>query len=139
MKFLIMGIIKIGGEGMKGRLYKMDKRKYQTKTLIAEYHDLCRHDDFRFSETAYKLNDGTIIIEYDGKEYSLYGVRIGFAKCIPRKGIFSIDESDFNMWKNIRRDENNGYFIDWEEEIEDLMNDEHENVLKCVGENELPF
>lgn len=23
------------------RLYKMDKRKYQTKTLIAEYQDYC--------------------------------------------------------------------------------------------------
>ncbi len=37
---------------MKGRLYKMDKRKYQTKTLIAQYEYLTKLEDFRFSEAA---------------------------------------------------------------------------------------
>ena len=45
---------------MKGRLYKMEKRKYQTKTLIAEYKYLTELKDFRFSETAYRLKDGSI-------------------------------------------------------------------------------
>jgi hypothetical protein len=124
---------------MKGRLYKMDKRKYQTKTLIAEFQDLFEHEEFRFTEMAYRLKDGSIIIEYDGKGHSLYGIRIGFCKCIPRKGVYSIDNSDYEMWKRIRRKEIPGFFVDWEEEIEDQLNEDHENVLKCVGADELPF
>ena len=124
---------------MKGRLYKMEKTKYQTKTLIAEFQDLCNHEEFRFTETAYRLKDGSIIMEYDGNRLSLYGVRIGFNKYIPRKGVYSIDKSDYEMWKNIRRKGTPGCFVDWEEEIEDLINDEYENVLKCVGTEELPF
>lgn len=33
----------------------------------------------------------------------------------------------------------NSSFIDWEYEIEELMNEEHENALRCVGEDELPY
>ena len=51
---------------------------------------------------AYRLKDGSIIIEYDGKGHSLYGIRIGFCKCISRKGVYSIDNSDYEMWKRIR-------------------------------------
>ena len=124
---------------MKGRLYKMEKRKYQTKTLIAEYHYLTELEDFRFSETAYRLKDGSIIMEYDGACHSLYGLKLSFNKNIARKGIFSINKDDFETWKSIRSQREDSSFIDWEKEYEDLMNDEHENVLKCVGENELPY
>lgn len=117
----------------------MEKRKFQTKTLIAEYQYLSELEDFRFSETAYRLKDGSIIMEYDGACHSLYGLKLSFNKNIARKGIFSINKDDFETWKSIRSKREDSSFIDWEEEIEDLMNDEHENVLKCVGENELPF
>ena len=38
-----------------------------------------------------------------------------------------------------KRKEIPGFFVDWEEEIEDQLNEDHENVLKCVGADELPF
>ena len=117
----------------------MDKRKYQTKTLIAEYQDYCRCEEFRYKEMAYRLKDGSIIIEYDGKPLSLYGLRIGFRKCIPRKGVFSISESEYSLWKAVRKKDKEGCFLDWEIDIEELMNGDYESSLKCVGENELPF
>lgn len=128
----------------------MDKRKYLAKTLIAEYHNNTNAEQFRFTETAYRLKDGSIVIEYDGQGCSIYGIKIGFDKYIARKGIYSIDESDFSMWKRIRASEENGTFIDWDlekqmqfDEIENAMfsqfNYEHENVLKLVGTDDLPF
>ena len=124
---------------MKGRLYKMDKRKYQTKTLIAEYHYLTELEDFRFSEIAYKLKDGSIVIEYDGACNSLYGLKLDFDKSIGRKGIYSIAKDRYDMWKSICCKRNDSFFIDWEKEMNEQFEDEHENVLKCVGENELPY
>ncbi len=35
----------------------MDKKKYESKTLIAEYKNLSSLEDFRFSETAYRLKN----------------------------------------------------------------------------------
>jgi len=121
----------------------MDKRKYQTKTLIAEYEYQSKIEGSRFSETAYRLKDGSVIIEFDGGGLSIYGLTIAFAKYIRRKGVYSINHEDFEMWKSIRRkrdvDDSDSSFIDWEMEIEELMNEDHENVLKCVGVDELPY
>ena len=127
------------GEGMKGRLYKMDKRKYQTKILIAQYEYLTELEDFRFSEVAYRLKDGSIVIEYDGACNSLYGVKLDFDNSIGRKGIYSIAKDRYDMWKSICCKRNNSSFIDWEKEYEDQLEEDHENVLKCIGENELPY
>lgn len=119
----------------------MDKRKYQSKTLIAEYYDLGRLEDFRFKEKIYRIKDGSLIMEFDGKMNSLYGVRIGFCKCIARKGICSIKESEYKTWKEMRQNESNGYLIDWENEMFAIMDKDFddEELLKCVGENDLPF
>lgn len=128
----------------------MDKRKYETKTLIAEYKYLSELEDFRFSETAYKLKDGSIIIEYDGASLSLYGLKLSFKKNIGRKGIYSIDDKDYKFWKAVRSDIDNSHFVDWEAELyEQLKNSqeeyykqidaEHQNVLKRVSGDELPF
>jgi hypothetical protein len=117
----------------------MDKRKYQAKTLIAEYEYLTKLEDFRFSETAYRLKDRSIIIEYDGAGHSLYGLKLSFSKNVRRKGMYSINNDEFETWKAIRSQREDSSFIDWENEYEDLMNEEHENVLKCIGENELPY
>jgi len=124
---------------MKGRLYKLDKRKYQTKTLIAQYEYLIELEDFRFSEAAYRLKDGSIIMEYYGACHSLYGSKLSFNKNIARKGICSISKYDFEMWKSIRSQIENSSFVDWETQYEDQLEEDHENVLKCVGENELPY
>jgi len=124
---------------MKGRLEEMDKRKFQTKTLIAEYEYLTELEDFRFSEIAYRLKDGSIIMEYDGAGHSLYGLKLSFSKNVGRKGMYSINNDEFETWKAIRSQREDSSFIDWENEYEDLMNEEHENVLRCIGENELPF
>ena len=126
---------------MKGRLYKMDKRKYQTKTLIAEYQYLIELEDFRFSETAYRLKDGSIVIEYDGACNSLYGLMLSFSKSIGRKGIYSINNYDYDMWKAVRAGRDKSFFVDWEKQQEEqyMADYEHENVLKCVGIDELPF
>lgn len=39
----------------------MDKRKYETKTLIEEYRNLSKLEEWRFSENAYELKDGSKI------------------------------------------------------------------------------
>jgi len=121
----------------------MDKRKYQTKTLIAEYEYQSKLEDCRFSEIAYRFKDGSIIIEFDGGGLSIYGLTIAFAKHIRRKGVYSINDEDFKRWKSIRHqrevDDSDSSFIDWEKEFEDLINEDHENVLKCVGTDELPY
>ena len=124
---------------MKGRLHKMDKRKYQTKTLIAQYEYLTELEEFRYSETAYRLKDGSIIIEYDGKALSLYGLKLSFRKNVGRKGIYSISNCEYESWKAVAKMRDNSSFIDWEKEMNEQFEDEHENVLKCVGENELPY
>lgn len=128
----------------------MDKRKYETKTLIAEYKYLSELEEFRFSETAYRLKDGSIIIEFDGARSSLYGLKLSFQKNIGRKGIYSIDDKDYEFWKRVRSNVENGHFIDWEaeknEQFEDWkeqyykqINAEHESVLEKVSGDELPF
>ncbi|MDR3598077.1 hypothetical protein [Clostridium sp.] len=127
----------------------MDKRKYESKTLIAEYQYSRESEDFKLIEMAYRLKDGKIIMEYDGGRLSVYGLTIAFNKHIPRKGICSVNEDDFEIWKRIRS-KDNGVFTDWEKEKQeqfeewqnglfDIYNDEHENVLKLVNSNELPF
>ncbi|AWK52778.1 hypothetical protein DIC82_18040 [Clostridium beijerinckii] len=117
----------------------MNKGKYQSKTLIAEYQYLTELEDFRFSETAYRLKDGSIVIEYNGEPHSLYGLRLSFTKNVGRKGIFSISNYDYKSWKAVAKMRSDSSFVDWEEEMNEQFQDEHENVLKCVGENELPF
>ena len=117
----------------------MDKRKCQTKTLIAEYQYLINLEDFRFSEWAYRLKDGSIIIEYDGACNSIYGLMLSFDKDIARKGIYTIAPDRYEMWKSIRSKRENSFFVDWEKQLEKQYIADHETVLKCVGENELPY
>lgn len=128
----------------------MDKRKYETKTLIAEYRYLSELEEFRFSETAYRLKDGSIIIEYDGARLSLYGLKLSFQKSIARKGIYSVYDKDYEFWKSVRSKRDDSYFMDWEAEMDEQFKKsqeeyykqiaaEHENLLKCVGSDELPF
>lgn len=123
---------------MKGRLYKMDKRKYQAKRLICEFQDL-GYEDCRFSEKAYLLKDGSIIIEYDGNPYSIYGVKLDAFTNIARKGVYSISNSDFELWKSIRKQNEYGCFIDWQEQYNEQLIQDYESTLKCIGENDLPF
>ena len=117
----------------------MEKRKFQTKTLIAEYQYLTELEDFKFSEFAYRLKDGSIVIEYDGASNSLYGLKLSFDKSIGRKGIYGIQEDRYNIWKGVCNQRSNSFFIDWEKQKEEQYILDHESVLKCVGENELPF
>lgn len=129
----------------------MDKRKYESKTLIAEYRYLSESEDFRFSETAYRLKDGSIIIEFDGACLSLYWLKLSFKKNIGRKGVYSIDDKEYKFWKAVRSDIKNGYFVDWEKErtnqYEEVWQEQykkqisidHENILEKVSGDELPF
>jgi len=118
----------------------MDKRKYQSKTLIAQYDYSGDIDaESRFFELAYQLEDGSKVIEYSGARFSVYGIKISFGKNIGRKGIYSISDKDFRMWKLIRSENKRGYFIDWQELQEKQFISDYESVQKCVGENELPF
>lgn len=131
--------------------FKMDKRKYESKTLIAEYRYLSENENFRFSETAYRLKDDSIIIEFDGACLSLYGLKLSFKKNIGRKGIYSIDDKEYKFWKAVRSDIENGHFVDWEEECNNQYEEiwqeqynkqisiEHENILEKVSGDELPF
>ncbi|GEQ22640.1 MULTISPECIES: hypothetical protein [Clostridium] len=117
----------------------MDKRKYLTKTLIAEYQSLSNLEDCNFSEVAYRLKTGEKLIEFNGARLSIYGLTIAFNKHIGRKGIYSITDKEYKTWKSIRSREKEGYFIDWEEIREEQLLKDHESVLKCVGSDELPF
>jgi hypothetical protein len=117
----------------------MDKRKYQTKILIAEYQYLDKLEDFRFSEYAYRLKDGSIVIEYDGANNSLYGLKLSFSKSIGRKGIYSINNYDYEIWKAVRSERENSFFVDWEKQQEEQYMEEYENSFKCVGTDELPY
>ena len=129
----------------------MDKRKYESKTLIAEYRYLSENENFRFSETAYRLKDDSIIIEFDGACLSLYGLKLSFKKNIGRKGLYSINDKEYKFWKAVRSDIENGHFVDWEEECNNQYEEiwqeqynkqisiEHENILEKVSGDELPF
>lgn len=129
----------------------MDKRKYETKTLIAEYHNLSKLEDCRFSENAYELKDGSKIIEYDGNGLSIYGTYIAFGKNIGRKGVYSIKDEDYKIWKEIRKEDKDGAFADWKQEISEQLEEvwqeeynrkislEHLNILENIKCDELPF
>ncbi|MDG5854400.1 hypothetical protein [Clostridium beijerinckii] len=128
----------------------MEKRKYESKTLIAEYSYLSENEEFRFSETAYRLKDGSIIIEYDGAPLSLYGLKLTFNKNIGRKGIFSVTNDDYEFWKSFRGRIEGSSFVDYEaernEDIEKVreeyykqVNAEHENILESLSCEELPY
>jgi hypothetical protein len=118
----------------------MDKRKYLSKTLIAQYEFFGSFDEEdRFIELAYKLKDNSLIIEYSGTRFSIYGIKINFSKDIPRKGIYKISQNEFERWKYIRSREKRGSFTNWEQEQEEQFELDHENQLKCVGLEELPF
>ena len=128
----------------------MEKRKYESKTLIAEYRYLSENKEFRFSETAYRLKNGSIIIEYNGEPLSLYGLKLTYKKNIGRKGIFSVDSDDYEFWKSFRKRIDGSSFVDYEsernEDIEKVretyykqVNAEHENILESLSCEELPY
>lgn len=123
----------------------MDKRKYQSKKLIAEFEhyrkDECFEDDTdsKFTEVAYRLKDGSIIIEYQGARFSHYGIATTFNRFIGRKGIFQISKQDYRIWRIVRKNDLHGEFIDWEGQIEEIMNMDSESLLKCAGNDKMPF
>lgn len=117
----------------------MDKRKYQSKTLIAEYNRNDTIEDCMFKEYAYRLKDGSKIIEFDGAGWSIYGVKIGFNHNIPRKGVYSINNKEYKDWKDRRINEIDGIFIDWEEQYLEQLEMDQEALQKCVGKNDLQF
>lgn len=128
----------------------MEKRKYESKILIAEYRYLSEHEKFRFSETAYRLKDGSVIIENDGAPLSLYGLKLSYNKNIGRKGIFSVTNDDYEFWKSFRGRIEGNSFVDYEaernealekarEEYNKQINAEHENILERLSCEELPY
>ncbi|CUU50908.1 MULTISPECIES: hypothetical protein [Clostridium] len=128
----------------------MEKRKYESKTLIAEYRYLSENKEFRFSETAYRLKNGSIIIEYEGAPLSLYGLKLTYKKNIGRKGIFSVTSDDYEFWKSFRGKIEGNSFVDYEaernEDIEKVretyykqVNAEHENILEGLSFEDLPY
>ncbi|AGF57413.1 hypothetical protein B0P06_004290 [Clostridium saccharoperbutylacetonicum] len=130
----------------------MDKKKYESKTLIAEYKFLSKFEEFRFLETAYRLKDGAIIIEFDGASFSLYGLKLSYKKNIGRKGVYVINDEEYSFWKSLRgRDDNESYFVDWEKERDDQLEEtlkaelngqislEHDEILERVSGDNLPY
>ncbi|MFW2487778.1 hypothetical protein ACN077_04280 [Clostridium chromiireducens] len=128
----------------------MEKRKYESKALIAEYRYLSECENFKFSETAYRLKDGSIIIEYDGAPLSLYGLKLSYNKNIGRKGIFSVTNDDYEFWKSFRGKIKESSFVDYAAERNDILekareefnkqiNAEHENILESLSCEELPY
>jgi len=128
----------------------VEKRKYESKTLIAEYRYLSENKEFRFSETAYRLKDGSIIIEYEGAPLSRYGLKLSYNKNIGRKGIFSVTSDDYEFWKSFRGRIDDNNFVDYEaernediekarEEYNKQVNTEHENILESLSCEELPY
>ena len=118
----------------------MDKRKYQSKTLIAQYDYTGDIDEeSKFFELAYQLKDGSKIIEFSGARFSIYGIMVSYSKSIGRNGIYSISEKDFRLWKLIRSENKEGYFIDWQEMEDKQFIADYENVQMCVGADELQF
>jgi hypothetical protein len=129
----------------------MDKRKYLTKTLIAEYQYISDLEACNYTEIAYRLKDNQIVMEFNGGGLSIYGLTIAFNRNISRKGIYTINESDYNLWKSIRRKDKNGCFIDWElqkemelDQIDEEMfkifnNNNQESILNLINSDDLPF
>ncbi|AWK52512.1 hypothetical protein DIC82_16570 [Clostridium beijerinckii] len=128
----------------------MEKRKYESKILIAEYRNSNDNEEFKFSETAYRLKDGSIIIEYAGAPLSLYGLKLSYNKNIGRKGIFSVTNDDYEFWKSFRSRIEDASFIDYEternealekvsEEYYKQVNAEHENILESLSYEKLPY
>lgn len=116
----------------------MDKRKYQSKILIAQFDysgDI--DEESRYFELVYQLKDGSRIIEYSGARFSIYGIMVSYAKSVARKGIYSISEKDFRLWKLIRSENKAGYFIDWQEmEDRQYIEDYESTLISCVGADE---
>lgn len=128
----------------------MEKRKYKSKILIAEYMHRIDDEEFRFSEIAYRLKDGSIIIEYDGAPLSLYGLKLSYNKNIGRKGIFSVTNDDYEFWKSFRSRIEDARFIDYETERNEALEKvseeyykqvdvEHENILESLSYEKLPY
>lgn len=128
----------------------MEKRKYKSKILIAEYRHRIDDEEFRFSEIAYRLKDGSIIIEYDGAPLSLYGLKLSYNKNIGRKGIFSVTNDDYEFWKSFRSRIEDASFIDYEAERNEALEKvseeyykqvdvEHENILESLSYEKLPY
>lgn len=115
----------------------MDKRKYLTKTLIAEYSGGSKVQGCRFKEFVYSLKSGSIAIEYDGEEYSIYGVKISFNKNIARKGIYEITREEYEAWKVKRKNDEDGYFMDWEEMQEEQFDEIFNTILSVYGDNNI--
>ncbi|MBN7577267.1 MULTISPECIES: hypothetical protein [Clostridium] len=111
----------------------MDKRKYETKTLIAEYRDLSKLKECRFSENAYELKDGSKIIEYEGAPLSLYGLKLSYNKNIGRKGIFSVTSDDYEFWKSFRARIDDNSFVDYEAERNEDIEKAREEYNKQVN------
>lgn len=123
----------------------MDKRKYQSKKLIAEFEhyrkDDCWFDDAdsKYIEKVYKLKDDSIIIEFDGGCFSIYGIAITFNKYIGRKGVFEISKADYKNWKKVRANDVHGELMDWENEMDEIIEMDREIILKCIGNEKMPF
>lgn len=107
-------------------------------------------EEFRFSEIAYRLKDGSIIIEYDGAPLSLYGLKLSYNKNIGRKGIFSVTNDDYEFWKSFRSRIEDARFIDYETERNEALEKvseeyykqvdvEHENILESLSYEKLPY
>ncbi|MDU7441985.1 MAG: hypothetical protein E7L05_15830, partial [Clostridium sp.] len=111
----------------------MEKRKYESKTLIAEYIYLSEHEKFRFSETAYRLKDGSVIIEYNGAPLSLYGLKLSYNKNIGRKGIFSVTNDDYEFWKSFRGRIEGNSFVDYEAERNEALEKAREEYNKQIN------
>lgn len=117
----------------------MDKRKYLSKTLIAQYEYFGETEESKFIELVYRLKNGSIIVEYSGGKHSLYGIMVGFHEYIARKGIYKITETEYKVWKFLRKDSKNSNFIDWDEQKAELYAEDHESTLKLTGSDKLPY
>ena len=118
----------------------MDKRKYQSKRLIAQFDYSGDIDkDSRYFELVYQLKDGSKVVEYSGAPFSIYGIMVSYSKGIGRKGLYSISEKDCRLWKLLRSKNEKGYFIDWQEMEDKQYIEDYESTLICVGAEELLF
>lgn len=117
----------------------MDKRKYLSKNLIAQYEYYGKLEDEGYIELIYRLEDNSLIVEFSGDKYSIYGIQVGFGKSVGRKGIYGIIEKDFKIWKAVRKERENGELIDWEEMKQEQYFSDYEDSLKCSGNDKMPF
>lgn len=134
-----MGTINKGEGDKKGGCKKMDKRKYLSKTLIAQYEYYGKFDDDGYIELIYRLKDNSLIVQFSGDKYSIYSIQVGFGKSIGRKGIYGISEKEFNIWKAVRKESENSELIDWEEMKQEQYFSDYEDSLKCSGNDKMPF